>query len=285
MHDTVFVVEGEKDADNLAKHDFVATTNIGGAGNWKPALNQHFAGKVVYILPDNDEPGAKHAVDVARNLHGVAASVRIVKLPGLPDKGDVSDWIEAGGDLSGLVDFCKAVPVFRPAASAKEGAGQADGQDEPEDEPRQDQRNSQGEQQGKQQSDNNSTGDAGRAQAPIELFWHGDRRDQEARAWLIDKMLPETGAGLVSGQWGTAKTFVGVDLSASVMTGTPFAGREVTRRGGVLFVAAEGASEIPSRLAGVVEHKLRPAALAAGRNCPPGSPAVCVDRRVPVAQG
>jgi hypothetical protein len=263
VHDTVFVVEGEKDADNLGKRGFVATTNIGGAGNWKPALNQHFAGKVVYVLPDNDKAGADHAVDVARHLHGIAASVRIVNLPGLPPKGDVSDWIEAGGDLSGLVDLCKAVPVFDPAASAEEGAGQAGGQDQPESDTRQDQRDSQDEQQGKQQSDNNSTGDGGRAEAPIELFWHGDRRDQEARAWLIDKLLPEKGAGLVSGQWGTAKTFVGVDLSASVMTGTPFAGREVTRRGGVLFVAAEGASEIPSRLAGVVEHKLRPAALAA----------------------
>ena len=98
VHDTVFIVEGEKDADNLAKHGFVATTNIGGAGNWKPALNQHFAGKTVYILPDNDEPGAKHAVDVAQHLTGIAASVRIVNLPGLPEKGDVSDWIEAGGD-------------------------------------------------------------------------------------------------------------------------------------------------------------------------------------------
>ena len=48
------------------------------------------------------------------------------------------------------------------------------------------------------------------------------------------------------------------------MTITPFAGREVVRQGGVLFVAAEGAYEIPIRLKGVVEQKLRPAALASG---------------------
>ena len=117
----------------------------------------------------------------------------------------------------------------------------------------------------KQRGEQNSgQGDASRLQAPIELFWHGDRQDQEARAWLIDKLLPETGAGLMSGQWGTAKTFVAVDISASVMTATPFAGRPVSRRGGVLFVAAEGASEIPIRLDGVVEQKLRPTSLAAG---------------------
>ena len=62
---------------------------------------------------------------------------------------------------------------------------------------------------------------------------------------------------MASGQWGACKTFGVLDLSASVMTGTPFAGREVRRRGGVFFIAAEGANEIPVRLRGVVDHKLR----------------------------
>ena len=112
VHDTVFVVEGEKDADNLAKHDLVATTNIGGAGNWHADMNKHFAGKKVFILPDNDDVGAKHAADVARHLCGVADSVRIVNLPGLPYKGDVSDWLANGGDPNGLVDLCEASPVW-----------------------------------------------------------------------------------------------------------------------------------------------------------------------------
>jgi hypothetical protein len=51
-----------------------------------------------------------------------------------------------------------------------------------------------------------------------------------------------------------------LDLSASVMTATPFAGRDIIRQGGVLFVAAEGANQIPIRLEGVVEQKLRPEA-------------------------
>jgi hypothetical protein len=96
---------------------------------------------------------------------------------------------------------------------------------------------------------------------PFQLFWHGRAYNRELRSWLVEEMIPETGLGLASGQWGTAKTFAVLDLAASVMTATAFAGREVSRRGGVLFIAAEGAYEIPIRLKGVVEEKLRPAAL------------------------
>jgi hypothetical protein len=53
-HDTVLVVEGEKDADNLAALGLLATTSIGGAEKWTPDLNQYFEDRDVYILPDND---------------------------------------------------------------------------------------------------------------------------------------------------------------------------------------------------------------------------------------
>jgi hypothetical protein len=105
------------------------------------------------------------------------------------------------------------------------------------------------------------------ARPTFELFWHGQKYDRALRPWLIEKLIFETGTGLASGQWGAAKTFGVLDLSASVMTATTFAGRKVVRRGGVVFVAAEGASEIPIRLAGLVEQKLRPEAeraIAAG---------------------
>jgi hypothetical protein len=61
----------------------------------------------------------------------------------------------------------------------------------------------------------------------------------------------------MSGQWGTAKTFCALDLSVSVMTMEAFAGRRVVRQGGVLFIAPEGAYEIPVRLRGLVEGKLK----------------------------
>lgn len=48
-------------------------------------------GHTVVILPDNDEPGRKHVAAVAADLLGLVASVRIVELPGLPEKGDVTE--------------------------------------------------------------------------------------------------------------------------------------------------------------------------------------------------
>jgi hypothetical protein len=97
------------------------------------------------------------------------------------------------------------------------------------------------------------------AAARIELHWHGDE-PPSPRSWLVCDLAPETGAGLLAGQWGTGKTFVALDLAASVMTGTVFAGFEVVRKGGVLFVAAEGATEIAPRLRALVDHKLSEAA-------------------------
>src|SRR4051812_43930385 len=61
IHDTVFVVEGEKDADALTALGFVATTSSEGAGKWTPDLNKWFAGKNVRILADNDKAGRNHA--------------------------------------------------------------------------------------------------------------------------------------------------------------------------------------------------------------------------------
>lgn len=93
-HGTVYVVEGEKDADALAKLGLVATCNAGGAGKWSPELVEHFGGLDVVILPDNDEAGRKHAELVASNLYPVAQSVRVLDLPNLPPKGDASDWLK-----------------------------------------------------------------------------------------------------------------------------------------------------------------------------------------------
>ena len=90
----VFVVEGEKDADRLLALDLIATTNAGGASKWDSALSQVLRGRHIIIVPDNDEAGRCHAATVASSLLGIAASIRLLELTGLPPKGDVSDWLE-----------------------------------------------------------------------------------------------------------------------------------------------------------------------------------------------
>jgi archaellum biogenesis ATPase FlaH len=107
LDDWVFIVEGEKDADRIFSEGFTATTNPGGAGKWLPEFNEYFRSRYVAIIPDNDDAGRKHAQKVAESICDIAASVKIIELPDLPPKGDVSDFLNAGhkrGEISILVD-------------------------------------------------------------------------------------------------------------------------------------------------------------------------------------
>lgn len=94
---------------------------------------------------------------------------------------------------------------------------------------------------------------------PSRLKFHGDPDDAPLKEWLLDKTLPKVGVALLSGQWGTYKTFVAFDLAAAVITKGSFAGRAVKRQGGVLLIAAEGQHDVRSRLAAVVREKVGPA--------------------------
>ena len=101
--DTIYVVEGEKDADRLAGLGLVATTAPEGAGKWRDELGQWFKGKHVVVLADNDEPGRKHAAAIEEGLRGISASCRQVHFPELPDKGDVSDYLDLGHNKDDLL--------------------------------------------------------------------------------------------------------------------------------------------------------------------------------------
>ncbi|MGQ9454710.1 MAG: phage/plasmid primase, P4 family [Armatimonadota bacterium] len=108
----VYIVEGEKDVDALSHCGLTATTNPGGAGNWQKGFARYFRGAHVVIIPDNDEPGRAHAEEVAQNLKEVAKSVKIVELPGLDYKGDVSDWLSAGHTSEELEKLAESAPEW-----------------------------------------------------------------------------------------------------------------------------------------------------------------------------
>src|SRR5262249_45124238 len=98
----IYVVEGEKDADALTSLGVTATCNCMGAGKWRDQYNEHLRGKTVFVIPDNDEPGQKHAAKVIRSLTGVAGSIHRLVLPGAKD---AAEWIERGGTLEALTDL------------------------------------------------------------------------------------------------------------------------------------------------------------------------------------
>jgi hypothetical protein len=122
----VFVVEGEKDADNLSHLGVTATTNAGGAGKWKDDYSEALRGANVVLLSDNDDAGRNHTLQVARGLRGVAASVRVVHLPDLPPKGDVSDWLAAGGTAEQLQALVAAAPEWTPPEGGHAGQDSSD---------------------------------------------------------------------------------------------------------------------------------------------------------------
>jgi hypothetical protein len=122
----IFIVEGEKDADRMAKLGLVATCNPGGAGKWQDELTPHFEGACVIILRDNDEAGRKHGVLVADRLKSTAAEISILDLPDLPEKGDVSDWLDAGHTVEELWELVSTKTLdpdeIKPKPSPSTGA-------------------------------------------------------------------------------------------------------------------------------------------------------------------
>lgn len=112
---TVFLVEGEKDADRLASLGLIATTSAMGAGKWRPEYAEMLRDRHVVVIPDNDRPGREHADAVVASLLGVAASVRLLPLDGVGDKGDVSDWLDLGHTHDDLeIKAATVEPMGRP---------------------------------------------------------------------------------------------------------------------------------------------------------------------------
>jgi hypothetical protein len=224
---TVFVCEGEKDADRLAALDLCATTVA--SSNWDGIDLEIFRGRDVIVLEDNDQPGRDKALTAAARLHGIAC-VRIVRLPDLPDKGDVSDWLDGDSRrASKLVEVCFDAPLWQPEASPQ------------------------------QQS------------ARYSWSYHGGTAEAST-AWLIKNILPQSGIGLIAGQWGAYKTTVALDIAISVMTEALFAGRfMVKRRGGVCYLALEGAGGLESRLDAIARTRsiTGPLPFAWRSDCPP----------------
>ncbi len=116
----VWIVEGEKDADTLTAHGFTATTNPCGAGKWLTEYNQHFTGKAVVICGDNDTKGREHVEQVAKALHGVSASVKIVTLPDTVK--DASDYVATFTDTAEASErlsvMAESAPDWTPSPEA-----------------------------------------------------------------------------------------------------------------------------------------------------------------------
>lgn len=181
----VFIVEGEKDVHTLEKMGLVATTSPGGAGKFTSEYTKYFnEDQHVVILPDNDDPGRKHAQQVAAVLNGHVASIRILQLSNLPPGGDVSDWAEnhdpqgAGEELCRLVD---GAPEYRQEETGDPGLW------------------------------------TGQIYTLEEAF-----KPRPKRQYIVTGLIPLPSLTIVYGPPGGFKTFVVADLAICVAAGLPW---------------------------------------------------------------
>src|SRR5262245_38837396 len=92
---TVFVCEGEKDADRVASLGLCATTVAG--GKWDGVDVECLRSRDCWVLEDADEPGIEKARKAATALQGVASEIRICRLHAVTTQRhgkDVSDWLD-----------------------------------------------------------------------------------------------------------------------------------------------------------------------------------------------
>lgn len=112
--DTVYITEGEKDADTVIRMGYTATTSPNGAGSkWNPSYNNSLKGKNIVILEDNDEAGKAHALDIANKVYFTAKSVKIINPVNIysssREKDDITDIVEKIGLERAKIKLDKAV--------------------------------------------------------------------------------------------------------------------------------------------------------------------------------
>jgi hypothetical protein len=123
INEPIYVGEGEKDTHTLEALGLVATTCPQGAGKWMPHYNQVLKGQTVILIEDKDEAGKAHVLQVAEDLSPVAKSVKILRIPNLPEKGDVTDFVEAGGTREELEAMVASTPEYSAVGAAIEASG------------------------------------------------------------------------------------------------------------------------------------------------------------------
>ena len=116
--ETIYIPEGEKDVENLVAIGVAATTNPGGIKKWRAEYSEYLRGADVVVLPDNHAEGREHGEHMVASLRDVAKRIRVLDIGKLwdscPDKGDISNWLAAGGSAEKL----KAIVDALPEASA-----------------------------------------------------------------------------------------------------------------------------------------------------------------------
>lgn len=181
-----FLVEGEKDVDNLKKAGMVAVSLPDGSqSKWESAYDDVFRDKQVIILPDNDEPGKKYARMCAEKIYAVAAGVKLLDLvkvwSDMPPKADVSDLImrfDQSEAINMVVKLANETDPWEPKQAAAEDPF-------------------------------------------LSLFKPLTDFTEEEATWLIPGWIPESQITLIAADGGVGKTTLWCNIMASLSSGRP----------------------------------------------------------------
>jgi RecA-family ATPase len=238
---TVFITEGEKDADRIIEQLKYPATTVA-SGKWTQDCIEALRGRDCWILADNDSTGEKKAVDAASKLYGTASSIKIIRLPGLAEGGDVSDWLDAGHTVEEFEGTCHQTPDWTTSATALT-ASEAIPEDDssapsisPPISPK--------------------PAPAPKLEAPLPFVKITDWNDQPVpeREWAVLNRIPSKNVTLLSGEGSIGKSIVALHLGVAHVLARDWLG-SMPEPGPALIVACEDdPSELHRRLDRILAH-------------------------------
>jgi hypothetical protein len=210
----VYLPEGEKDVETLRGIGLAATTNSGGARNWRPDHAEVLRGRDVVILLDNDQPGRERGDIIARSLHGIASRIRLADFSGVwpdaPKGADVTDWVrQREGTAEELAEIAGRAPEWRPAPFESTMGLR---------------------------------------------MWADQDLPGAQYEYLIEDMIPERQVVVLMGDTGTGKSFLTFSMAMALARGVPFLGRRILKSTGVVWCAYEAAEGAGARMRAYRRH-------------------------------
>jgi putative DNA primase/helicase len=181
----VCIAEGEADVEALWQHGYPATTNPMGAKKWRDDYSQMLKDATdVVIFGDHDAEGRAHVRQVTQSLRKVIGlTPRIAELDGLPEHGDLRDWLT----MHGQEDLDHLIAEAKPAPDAAEAHGRHE-----------------------------------ERPAARPLIVHAHEVQAQAIEWIWEPYIPRSMLVMLDGDPGLGKSMMLLQAATNLSKGLPF---------------------------------------------------------------
>lgn len=220
----IFVVEGEKAANRIARLGLIATCNPEGAAKegqrpkWRESYSRELAGADLVVCGDLDGAGQAHAAVIAATSACHAARIRVLDLAKLvhsaelelPEKSGLDDWVQlrrgAGGSRDDiraeLSAWVEALKDYRPPRETEDGG-------------------------------------SSRVQDLSIGFSEFINTKYPPREWILTDLVQVRDTAMVHAWRGVGKSFFALGIALAVAMGGSFLRFQAPRRRPVLYIDGE----------------------------------------------